>query len=130
MARHTNATVTVLHVVPPKRHDEAATLGAKNQVEKTFAEPGKQSPVQFKVVEHYSPVTAVLDEARDTDLIVIGVSEEWGLESQLLGWRPQRIADESPSSLLIVRKFAQAPQPSPSVLNVAPVTQVAPLHNA
>jgi len=130
MARNTDAKVTVLHVVAPKRHDEAATLGAKAQVEKTFAEPGKQSPVQFKVVEHYSPVTAVLDEARETDLIVIGVSEEWGLESQLLGWRPQRIADESPSSLLIVRKFAQAPQPSPSVPSVAPVTQVAPLHNA
>jgi Kef-type K+ transport system membrane component KefB len=130
MARNTNARVTVLHVVPPKRQDEAATLGAKNQVEKTFAEPGKASPVEFKVVEHYSPVTAVLDEARDTDLIVIGVSEEWGLESQLLGWRPQRIADESPSSLLIVRKFAQAPQPSPSVPNVAPITQPTPVHNA
>jgi hypothetical protein len=89
-------------------------------VEKTFAEPGKQSPVQFKVVEHYSPVTAVLDEAQDADLIVIGVSEEWGLESQLLGWRPQRIADESPSSLLIVRKFGQAPQAQASTTVMQP----------
>src|SRR5688572_4828310 len=134
MARHTDARVTVLHVVAPKRHDEAATLGAKTTVEKTFAEPGKASPVEFKVVEHYSPVTAVLDEAKDADLMVIGVSEEWGLESQLLGWRPQRIADESPTSLLIVRKFGQAPQPtvqpSPSVSTVAPTTQAAPVHNA
>jgi hypothetical protein len=68
-------------------------------------------------------VTAVLDEARDADLIVIGVSEEWGLESQLLGWRPQRIADESPSSLLIVRKFAQAPAPQAS--STAPQPQPA-----
>ena len=133
MARHTDARVTVLHVVAPKRHDEAATLGAKTTVEKAFAEPGKTSPVQFKVVEHYSPVTAVLDEAKDADLVVIGVSEEWGLESQLLGWRPQRIADESPTSLLIVRKFGQAPQPSPqpspSVSAVVPTTP-APVHNA
>ncbi len=114
MARHTDARVTVLHVVAPKRHDEAVMLGAKTQVEQTFAEPGKASAVQFKVVEHYSPVTAVLEEAKDADLVVIGVSEEWGLESQLLGWRPQRIADESPTSLLIVRKFGQAIQPPAS----------------
>jgi Kef-type K+ transport system membrane component KefB len=120
MARHTAARVTVLHVVAPKRHDEAATLGAKTQVENTFAEPGKASPVEFKVVEHYSPVTAVLDEARGADLIVIGVSEEWGLESQLLGWRPQRIANDSPTSLLIVRKFAQAPAPQASSTVVQP----------
>ncbi|MGB7156853.1 MAG: cation:proton antiporter [Tepidisphaeraceae bacterium] len=133
MARNAGAAVTVLHVVPPKRHDEAAALGAKTEVEKTFAEAGKAAAIAFKVIEHYSPVTAVLDEAKDADLIVIGVSEEWGLESQLLGWRPQRIADESPTSLLIVRKFGQAPQPSPSVPSAAPMTptttQVQPIHN-
>lgn len=124
VARHTNAKVTVLHVVAPKRRDDAAAIGARETVEKTFGEHGKASPVEFKIIEHYSPVTAVLDEAKDADLIVVGVSEEWGLESQLLGWRPQRIADESPTSLLIVRKFGQSPQtqPSSSVPQAQPTT--------
>ena len=38
------------------------------------------------------------------DLVVIGVSEEWGLESHLFGWRPERIAQGCPTSLLIVRR--------------------------
>ena len=38
---------------------------------------------------------------------VIGVAEEWGLESQVIGFRPQRIAMESPKPLLIVRKFGR-----------------------
>jgi hypothetical protein len=35
---------------------------------------------------------------------VIGVEEEWGLESHLFGWRPERVARECPASMLIVRK--------------------------
>jgi nucleotide-binding universal stress UspA family protein len=52
-------------------------------------------------------VDTVLREAQDADLVVIGVADEWGLESQLIGFRPQRIALECPRSLLIVRKFAR-----------------------
>ena len=61
----------------------------------------------FKVVEDDSPVDAVLREAEQADLVVIGVAEEWGLESQVIGFRPQRIAMESPKPLLIVRKFGR-----------------------
>jgi nucleotide-binding universal stress UspA family protein len=63
--------------------------------------------VQFKVVEDESPVDAVLREAEQVDLVIIGVAEEWGLESQVFGFRPQRIALECPKSLLIVRKFGR-----------------------
>lgn len=110
MARHTDAKVTVLHVVAPRREPEAATLGVSDAVKST-TDRATSASLEVKVVEHDSPVAAVLAEAKDADLVVIGVAEEWGLESQLLGWRPQRIADECPSSLLIVRKFGHAPQP-------------------
>ena len=65
------------------------------------------SPVVFRVVEDPSPVDAVLREAESADLVVIGVAEEWGLESHLFGFRPQRIALECSKSLLIVRKFGR-----------------------
>ena len=59
--RHTDATMTVLHVVAPKRDDEAATLGAQGGGrEGRSPSRGKASPVQFKVVEDDSPVDAVL----------------------------------------------------------------------
>ncbi|HSU66081.1 MAG TPA: hypothetical protein VLJ39_04385, partial [Tepidisphaeraceae bacterium] len=44
----------------------------------------------------------------DFDLVVIGVAQEWGLESQLFGWRPERIAAGTPTSLLIVRQYAKS----------------------
>jgi hypothetical protein len=46
----------------------------------------------------------VLHQAQTADLVIIGVAEEWGLESHLFGWRPERIARDCPSSLLLVRK--------------------------
>jgi nucleotide-binding universal stress UspA family protein len=107
LARSTSAAITVLHVVPPKRDhvDETRTLGAKSVVDRAFAEPGQSSPVRFRVVEHESPVTAILAEAQNADLVLIGIGAEWGLESHVFSWRRQRIAEDCPTSLLIVRKF-------------------------
>jgi Kef-type K+ transport system membrane component KefB len=104
LAKATAGQITVLHIVPPNRSTNDRALGAKTAVEKAFAEPGLASPLQFRVVEDYSPVGSILREAKDFDLVVIGVGEEWGLESQMFGFRPQRIAQDCPVSLLIVRK--------------------------
>ena len=109
MARSTEAEVTVLHVVPPQRGADGQVLGAKAAVERVFQDPTQPTPVTFRVVEDLSPVDVVLEQARQFDLVVIGVAEEWGLESHLFGWRPERIARDCPSSLLIVRKRAAVP---------------------
>jgi len=104
LAKATAAQITVLHIVAPNRSTNDRAMGAKTAVDKAFAEPGLASPIQFRVIEDYSPVGAILREAKDFDLVVIGVGEEWGLESQMFGFRPQRIAQDCPTSLLIVRK--------------------------
>jgi nucleotide-binding universal stress UspA family protein len=104
LAKATGAQVSVLHIVAPNRALNEKALGAKTAVDRAFAEPGHAAPVQFRVIEDYSPVAAILREAKDYDLVVIGVGEEWGLESQMFGFRPQRIAQDCPTSLLIVRK--------------------------
>ena len=108
MARHTEAQVTVLHVVAPLRGGDGLTLDAKGQVDRIFNDPSHQVPVTFRVVEDPSPVGVVLHQAQQFDLIVIGVAEEWGLESHLFGWRAERIARDCPSSMLIVRKHKAA----------------------
>ncbi|MGH7215430.1 MAG: universal stress protein, partial [Tepidisphaeraceae bacterium] len=119
IARNTEATVTVLHVVRPRGGDGAAR-GAKAAVERVFQEPGQPTPVTFRVLEDDSPVDAVLREANAGafDLTLIGIGEEWGLESHLFGLRPERIAEECSSSLLIVRTHRTAsptPTPAPEV---------------
>lgn len=106
MARHSEAMVTVLHVVPPMRSDAGKSLNAKGNVERAFQDPSAgAAPVTFRVVEDPSPVGVVLHQAPQFDLVIIGVAEEWGLESHLFGWRAERIARDCPSTMLIVRKF-------------------------
>ena len=115
MAETSGVEVTALHVVASRdaQKNEGA-LGAQAEVTKAFSEPGAASPLKFKVVEDDSPVDAVLRESEHADLVVIGVAEEWGLESQVFGFRPQRIALECPRSLLIVRKFGRGATVRPS----------------
>jgi Kef-type K+ transport system membrane component KefB/nucleotide-binding universal stress UspA family protein len=104
MARNTGAHITVLHVVPPIRGAAGRSLGAKASVDRVFADPAAPTPVTFRVVEDPSPVGVVLYQAQQYDLVIVGVAEEWGLESHLFGWRPERIARDCPCSLLIVRR--------------------------
>jgi Kef-type K+ transport system membrane component KefB len=119
MARNTKAEVTVLHVVPPER---AGRLDAKSQFDRIFTEPQTGAAATFKIVQDRSPAGAVLRAAREYDLVVIGVSEEWGLESHLFGWRPERIARESNASLLIVRRHHEPAPPATPAAQVSPST--------
>ncbi|HTW94015.1 MAG TPA: cation:proton antiporter [Tepidisphaeraceae bacterium] len=104
IARNSGAELTVLHVITPGRRAGDATINARGAVEKAYADPTQPTPVHFVVIEDPSPVDAVIQRGKDFGLVVIGVEEEWGMASHLFGWRPERIARECPSSLLIVRK--------------------------
>jgi nucleotide-binding universal stress UspA family protein len=97
--------VTVLHVT---RHEGmGGHTGARPLVEELF--PEGSGRVHFKVVSHESPEEAALEECRNGyDLVVAGVGAEWGLEEKLFGLRSERILQESPASLLIVRHSVPA----------------------
>ena len=103
MARRTEAAVTVLHVVAPGRTNQSGG-DAQSATDRVFNDPGHKRPVTMRVVEHESPVDVVIEQSAEFDLVVIGVAEEWGLESHFLGFRAERMAREVSSSLLIVRK--------------------------
>jgi Kef-type K+ transport system membrane component KefB len=106
IARNSQAALTVLHVVPPQRAATDTVLHARSIVDRTFADPTQPTPVHFEVIEDGSPVDAVIRNSAQYDLLVIGVEEQWGMQSQLFGFRPERIARETGTSLLIVRKYA------------------------
>jgi Kef-type K+ transport system membrane component KefB len=105
IARNAPASLTVLHVVAPRRADDETVLHARSVVERAFADPTQPTPVHFQVIEDPSPVEAVIQQAKKYDLVVIGVEEQWGMASHLFGFRPERIARETTSSLLVVRKY-------------------------
>jgi Kef-type K+ transport system membrane component KefB/nucleotide-binding universal stress UspA family protein len=105
MARNTKVAVTVLHVTAPNRPDhETQVLHARTMTERVFNDPTHPIPVTMRTIEGDSPVDVVIEQAKEFELVIIGVAEEWGLESQLLGFRAERVAREVPCSLLIVRK--------------------------
>ena len=107
LAANITAQVTILHVTTPKAG--MPPLNAKDAVDRVFNDPTQPLPVQLRVIESVNPVGTVIEQSADFDLVVIGVApEEWGLESQLFGWRRERIASGVPTSLLIVRQYSEA----------------------
>jgi len=117
-ARYAKAEVTVLHVVPPGR-DPGAGPGAGNgngastdeSIRRAFDDPDQPRPVELRIVQDPSPVDAVLRVVNEFDLVVVGVGDEWGLETHLFGLRPERIAEASPVSMLLVRAHVDRPMP-------------------
>ena len=114
IGRHGDTEITVLHVVPPERNDPGAAatppLHAGTAVDRVFNEPGQSCGVRMKVVRDASPVDAVIRESVGFDLVLVGLGEEWGLESHLFGFRTERIALSVETSLLMVRKY-ETPRP-------------------
>jgi nucleotide-binding universal stress UspA family protein len=108
LGRQAEAQVTVLHVVQPERRNKSEQNAVK-ATERVFGDSAQSPPVHVRIVENDSPVQAVLDAGKDFDVVIIGVSEEWGLSSQLFGWRPERIAEGLTTSLLIVRHHSERP---------------------
>jgi Kef-type K+ transport system membrane component KefB len=112
IARNSKASLTVLHVVPPQRSESDAVLHARSIVDRTYSDPTQPTPVHFQVIEDTSPVDAVIQASGAYDLLVIGVEEQWGMQSQLFGFRPERIAREASTSLLIVRRYGGPNSPA------------------
>ncbi|MFO1464367.1 MAG: cation:proton antiporter [bacterium] len=105
LAKHTGTEVTILHLVHPLRDPKELRVGVEGEVAQVFVDAETKTRVRLKMIETRSPINSVLEESRqDYDLVLIGTSEELELEHRLFGLRPERIAMECPTSLLIVRQ--------------------------
>jgi Kef-type K+ transport system membrane component KefB/nucleotide-binding universal stress UspA family protein len=116
--------LTVLHVVTPRTvpagdpdatpdatprepslASPAAAAAAPSYVFRDSEGPGPDRVL--RVVEHGDPTEAALAEAKNGyDLVVVGSGPRWGLEQRHYAANPERIVQECPTSLLIVRKFS------------------------
>ena len=94
--------LTLLHVVPPGKLEQ--TGRGRTQAEEVFPDAQLSAKVlRTCVVESTSPPDAVLAEvAKGYDLIILGVTANWGLGAGKISLRRQRVLEESPVSVLVV----------------------------
>ena len=69
----------------------------------------------IEVVPAADIVKPIVERSRDSDLLVLGASNDWRQEDYLAGSIPDEIADQVPSSVLMVRSRAVH---SPSLSNI------------
>lgn len=109
IAVNTNGQVTLLHIIKPKNlppvETDNQTLPDKIPQARGIEEfPGDN--VKLEVVESDTPLdTAIEISKKNYDLVVVGLSETWGLEPSLFSKRHERLGRECPASLLILRKY-------------------------
>ena len=107
LARRAGADLTLLHVVHPGRGAPRLEREARQLLDTVAPEPMTGHTIRMLVIESRRPVDAVLAEAAQHDLTMLGVGEEWELAPHLFGLRSERVVVDNPSSLLIVRAAAR-----------------------
>lgn len=113
IANNIDATVTLLHIVKPKKdkNGNGAGIGdgSLNSNEGMIFGELEEFPedhLKLQTVETDSPLdTAIKIAKANYDLVVVGLSDTWGLEPTLFSKRHERLARECPASLLILRKY-------------------------
>jgi len=117
-----DGSLTALRILPPFDHAQGAEASGADEVDmevemdvlrQLVEDELEEIPeeVTFRLKRSDAVVDGILAEASaqvegqsDYDLIAIGASEEWFLKNRLFGSIPDRIADGSPCSVLMVRK--------------------------
>jgi Kef-type K+ transport system membrane component KefB/nucleotide-binding universal stress UspA family protein len=111
IAVNIDAQVTVLHIVKPKAINtnkpvQSASSAKEDIIRAGGVEDFPEERIKLQVVESDSPLDTALKIAnRNFDLVVVGLSETWGLDPSLFSKRHERLARECPASLLILRKY-------------------------
>jgi amino acid transporter/nucleotide-binding universal stress UspA family protein len=110
LARGNQGELTALRIVT-RRQDvdlDAEHEALQKMVQSELNEADHH--VRLRVRQSPQVVSCILNEARqDYDLLVIGASNEWFLRNWLFGSIPDIIAERSPCSVLLVRKYEPAP---------------------
>jgi Kef-type K+ transport system membrane component KefB/nucleotide-binding universal stress UspA family protein len=113
IAVNINAQVTVLHIVKPGNITVENYTAVRENYGSTEAilqvgeiEDFPDNHIKVQVVESNTPLDTTIKIANcNFDLVVVGLSETWGLEPSLFSKRHERLARECSASLLILRKY-------------------------
>lgn len=111
MGRVPGVSVTILHVVKPNRTDAEPRQNVQGMIDREFPGDDKRGDVRVRVVESDSPIEMVVQESREYDLMVLGLSDEWNIEGggAAAAGKHESVAQASHCSLLIVHQNPKAP---------------------
>ncbi|MEZ4519519.1 MAG: universal stress protein [Chloroflexota bacterium] len=96
LARNTQeeTEIVLLYVTPPGTDPQRANALAKNAFRRANGNLG-YAQIERHVVTAESPLDGILTEAQETDMVVIGASEERGFRNLLLGNVAQQVAEQA-----------------------------------
>ncbi|PSB67544.1 hypothetical protein C7B61_05605 [filamentous cyanobacterium CCP1] len=107
MQKGTGAAIVVLHVVEQKK---AALDTVKNTIQTLVDQEftTASDKVSVQVIQTDSVAEIILAEAKqEYDLVIMGASKQWALPRWLFGGKSDRVAEEAPCSVLLVRHYEQ-----------------------
>jgi nucleotide-binding universal stress UspA family protein len=113
IAKNIGALLTVLHIIKPdpdglkKENDGIDKIKEKEYLKNVLKEDYLSERLKLEVIESDSPLnTAIRIANQNYDLVVVGMSETWGIEPSSFSRRHEKFARECPASLLILRKYS------------------------
>ncbi|MGD8362188.1 MAG: universal stress protein [Gemmatimonadota bacterium] len=98
LGRAAETSLTFLHVV----ESGASMDEARRRIEGRLEERGVASIGPLIVVASQDPVEAIVETAAEYDLMIVGPSRRPGLMKAIFSSRAQKIAEEAPTSVLLV----------------------------
>jgi len=109
LARLPGVAVTILHVVKPNRQKSDRRLSLEGTIEREMPATAAHGVVQMRVIESDSPIDVVVEESSRFDLMILGISDEWNLQSSSLFGRQESVAQLAACSVLIAHANPLAP---------------------
>jgi amino acid transporter/nucleotide-binding universal stress UspA family protein len=94
--------VTIMHVLPPGTNHRERILGQR-AIE--ASQEGVEYPhIETKMVQSGERASAILEESKDYDLIVIGASEEPVFRNFMVGTLAERVARDAEVTVMMVKR--------------------------
>ncbi len=103
IARNAAAHITIVHVIRPRRAAGDDSLGVKQLVDRLMPDSDSANPVRMRVIESDQPTDVVVEESKNYDLIILGISPLWKLRENLLSRAQTSIARRSACPTLVVQ---------------------------
>lgn len=107
LADELDMSVTAAYVVPPDASAEAKAK-AEGWMDEALASMDGAAKVDKRLLTSNSVPRAIAQASRDYDLLVIGAAKEPLFRQVLFGEIPEKIARESPTSVLVVKRYEGA----------------------
>lgn len=105
LAKTFGASLDLISIVDPNADEK--TLNRIEEVHSKDKELLTSKDVKFEVVKSKSPERVLISRSKNYDLIIIGPSKEWILHDVLFGPVPNKIANESKCTVLMLKQPEQ-----------------------